>query len=36
MRRDGAPRLRTRAPMRRHRRPDGTEACGRLRAWRGL
>jgi hypothetical protein len=29
-----APRLRTRAPMRRHRRPDGTEACGRLRAWR--
>ena len=28
------PRLRTRAPLRAHRRSDGTYACGHLRAWR--
>ena len=32
---DAVPRGRTRAPLRQHRRPDGTLACGRLRAWRG-
>jgi Escherichia/Staphylococcus phage prohead protease len=32
---EATPRLRTRAPLRPHYRPDGTVACGRLRAWRG-
>ena len=32
---EAVPRLRTRAPLREHRRADGTLACGRLRAWRG-
>ena len=29
-----SPRVRQGAPLRRHRRPDGTLSCGRLRAWR--
>jgi HK97 family phage prohead protease len=31
---DVPPRVLARAPLRQHRRPDGTLACGRLRAWR--
>jgi len=31
---DVPPRVLARAPLRQHRRPDGSFACGRLRAWR--
>jgi hypothetical protein len=31
---EAQPRVRPRAPLREVRRPDGTVACGRLRAWR--